>query len=218
MVRVSTPGSTPVPSDQPVSQPSPSSRDPTPSPLHVLVVDDEPNIRKALSACLEVDGHAVSTAANARDALGAAARRSFDLAFVDLNLGADQGLDLIPTLLADSPWMKVVVLTAYASIDTAVESMRRGATDYLAKPFTPDQLRIVTQRVAQLRAMEQNLAGLLEALGEAGPEADLSTVCPAVERVLSVARQVAASEATVLIRGESGTGKGVLAKAIHAWS
>src|SRR3989442_15949400 len=100
-----------------------------PSPLpatHVLVVDDEPNMRKALSAALEAEGHAVGAVSNSADALQAARRRSFDLAFVDLQLGADKGLDLIPALLAESPWIKVVVITAYASIDTAVESVRRG--------------------------------------------------------------------------------------------
>jgi two-component system, NtrC family, response regulator AlgB len=189
-----------------------------PTGLHVLVVDDEPNIRKALTACLEADGHAVTAVASARDALAAVARRSYDLAFVDLNLGADQGLELIPPLLAESPWTKVVVLTAYASFDTAVESIRRGATDYLPKPFTPQQLSVITQKVAELRALEQKVAGLQEALGESGPEADLSSSSPAMQRAVSLARQVAPTDATVLVRGESGTGKGVLAKAIHAWS
>src|SRR4051812_1982473 len=186
--------------------------------LHVLVVDDEPNIRKALAACLEADGHSVTSVASARDALAAVSRRSYDLAFVDLNLGADQGMELIPPLLADSPWTKVVVLTAYASFDTAVESIRRGATDYLPKPFTPQQLSVITQKVAELRALEQKVAGLQEALGESGPEADLSSSSPAMQRAVSLARQVAPTDATVLVRGESGTGKGVIAKAIHAWS
>src|SRR5215212_6089383 len=128
------------------TEPAPPFQSPT---AHVLVVDDEPNIRKALSAALESEGHAVVAVSNSADALQAARRRSFDLAFVDLQLGVDKGLDLIPALLAESPWMKVVVITAYASIDTAVESIRRGATDYLAKPFTPAQLSVVTQKVVE---------------------------------------------------------------------
>jgi NtrC-family two-component system response regulator AlgB len=200
---------------------------PAPTPIlsgnsgaHVLVVDDEPNIRKALSASLEADGHAVIAVSNSTDALQAARRRSFDLAFVDLQLGVDKGLDLIPALLAESPWMKVVVITAYASIDTAVESVRRGATDYLPKPFTPAQLSVVTQKVVALRALEQKVASLQESLGDAGggAEADLSSSSPPMQRAVSLARQVAPSDATVLIRGESGTGKGVVAKAVHAWS
>jgi len=198
-------------------EPAPPSQNPT---AHVLVVDDEPNIRKALAAALESEGHAVAAVSNSADALQAARRRSFDLAFVDLQLGVDKGLDLIPALLVDSPWMKIVVITAYASIDTAVESVRRGATDYLPKPFTPSQLSVVTEKVVALRALEQKVANLQEALGDAGggAEADLSSGSPPMQRAVSLARQVAPSDATVLIRGESGTGKGVIAKAVHAWS
>ena len=108
--------------------------------LNVLVVDDELNIRKALCACLEADGHNAISAGTAPDALLALQRRSFDLAFVDLFLGRDSGMDLIQSLLTAAPWMKVVVITAFASVDSAVESMKRGAADYLPKPFTPAKL------------------------------------------------------------------------------
>jgi two-component system, NtrC family, response regulator AlgB len=186
--------------------------------INVLVVDDEPNIRKALSACLEADGHQAVSVSNARDAIDAARRQSFDLAFVDLRLGSDAGIDLIPALLADSPWLKIVIITAYASIDTAVESIRRGATDYLPKPFTPGQVGIVTQKVAVLRELEHKVAGLTRALDESGPGADLTSTSPAMQRAIDMARQVAPTEANVMIRGESGTGKGVVAGAMHAWS
>jgi two-component system, NtrC family, response regulator AlgB len=185
--------------------------------LNVLVVDDEMNIRKALAACLEAEGHRVVCASNADDAAQVADRRSFDLAFVDLFLGKDSALDLIPRLLTASPWMKIVVITAYASVDTAVESMKRGATDYLPKPFTPSQVNLVVNKVAELRALEQKVAGLQEAAGQSGP-VDLSSSSPAMQRAVSLARQVAGSDVTVVIRGESGTGKGVLARAIHSWS
>jgi NtrC-family two-component system response regulator AlgB len=145
-------------------------------------------------------------------------RRSFDLALVDLMLGKDAGLDLISSILAESPWTKVVVITAYASVDTAVESMRRGAHDYLPKPFTPAQVGVLTRQIEELRQLEQRVAGLQEALGEAVPEADLTSNSPTMQRALQLARQVAPSDATVLVRGDSGTGKGVIAKAIHAWS
>ena len=111
-----------------------------PPALNILIVDDEINIRKTLTVCLETEGHRVTAVSNFEDALAEAARRSFELALVDLRLGTENGLDLIPALLAQAPWMKVIVITAYASIDTAVEAIQRGASDYVSKPFTPEEL------------------------------------------------------------------------------
>src|SRR6185437_6513299 len=187
------------------------------SPLNILVVDDELNIRKALAACLEADSHRVVSVGNTMDAVHAVERRSFDLAFVDLVLGKESALELIPRLLAAAPWMKIVMITAYASVDTAVESMKRGAADYLPKPFTPAQVAVVVNKVAEVRALEQKVAGLQEVVGQSNP-VDLASTSPGMQRAVNLARQVASSDVTVLIRGESGTGKGVLARAIHSWS
>jgi len=186
--------------------------------LNILVVDDEVNIRKTLSLCLETEGHKVIAVSNFQDALTEASRKSFELAFVDLRLGMQDGLDLIPALLAASPWMKIVVITAYASIDTAVEAMRRGATDYIPKPFTPAQVMLAVHKVFEMRTLEQKLTALQEDLGRSHPEIDFSSTSPVMQRAVNLARQAAPSEATVLLRGESGTGKSVLARAIHSWS
>ena len=188
------------------------------SSLQVLVVDDEANIRKTLAVCLETGGHKVLGVSNYQDALAEASRRSFDLAFIDLRLGTEDGLDLIPILLRTSPWLKVIVITAYASIDTAVEAIRRGATDYIPKPFTPAQINLAVQKVFERRTLEQKIAALQEDLGREHPEIDFSTTSPTLQKAVNLARQVAESEATVLLRGESGTGKTVLARAIHGWS
>ena len=187
-------------------------------PLNILVVDDEINIRKTLSVCLETDGHRVVAVSNYQDAVVEAARRSFDLAFVDLRLGTASGLDLIPALLAAAPWLKVIVITAYASIDTAVSAIQRGASDYVPKPFTPDQIRLAVGKVAQVRALEQEVAALQEDLLRLNPEVEFTSSSPAMQRALGVARQAAPSDASMLIQGESGTGKTVLARAIHGWS
>ena len=186
--------------------------------LNILVVDDEVNIRKTLSLCLETEGHKVIAVSNFQDALTEASRKSFELAFVDLRLGMQDGLDLIPALLAASPWMKIVVITAYASIDTAVEAMRRGATDYIPKPFTPAQVMLAVHKVFEMRTLEQKLTALQEDLGRSHPEIDFSSTSPVMQRAVNLACQAAPSEATVLLRGESGTGKSVLARAIHSWS
>src|SRR5512143_2103498 len=187
-------------------------------PLNILIIDDELNIRKTLAVYLETEGHHVVAVSNFQDAAHEASRRSFDLAFVDLRLGTADGLDLIPTLLSQTPWIKIVVITAYASIDTAVEAMRRGATDYIPKPFTPAQVKLAVHKVFEMRTLEQKVAALQEDLGRLNPEADFSSTNVAMERAINLARQVAPTEATVLIRGESGTGKTVIARSVHSWS
>jgi len=186
--------------------------------LNIIIVDDEINIRKTLSVCLETEGHRIVAVSNFEDALSENARRSFDVAFVDLRLGTASGLDLIPALLAASPWLKVIVITAYASIDTAVEAIKRGATDYIPKPFTPAQVKLVVQRIAEMRSLEQRVATLQADLRRLTPEVDLTSESPAMQRALELARQVAPTEAIVLLTGENGTGKSVLARAIHGWS
>jgi len=187
-------------------------------PLAVLVVDDERHIRTTLLACIEREGHRVGLAATAQEALAAAGGDAFDVVFLDLRLGVDSGLDLIPALLEQSPWLKIIVITAHATIETAVEAMRRGATDYLPKPFEPAQVRIVLQKAAEVRALESRVETLRRRLDQAQPELHLESENADMVRLFTVARQVAGSDATVLIRGESGTGKGVLARALHAWS
>jgi len=186
--------------------------------LSILVVDDEPNIRKTLSIALEAEGHHVTAVSNSKDALSEAGGRYFDLALVDLRLGSESGIDLIGNLQAICPWIKSIVITAYASIDTAVEAMRRGAFDYLPKPFTNDQVSVLVGKVFEIKTLEQKVAVLQERLREFVPEAVIESRSPAMQRALAVARQVADSEAIILIRGESGTGKTILAHAIHSWS
>jgi NtrC-family two-component system response regulator AlgB len=186
-----------------------------PASLRILIVDDDANIRKMLATSLETDGHQAITVGNAADAVAEASRRHFDVALVDLHLKVSSGLNLIPRLLAQSPWIRVVVITGFASVDTAVEAMKRGAVDYLTKPFTPAQVKRVTQWLARQIALKQHPA--LDENGAQSP-GTLESESPVMQRVISLARQVADSNSTIVMRGESGTGKGVLARLIHQWS
>jgi len=186
--------------------------------LNVLVVDDEANIRKMMAVYLKAKGHKVVAVGNFRDAVNEGARRSFDVAFVDLRLGTADGLDLIPELLALMPWLKIVVITAYSSVETAVEAMQRGAADYLPKPFTPAQINLMIQKVTALRSLEHKVLSLQDELGRTIPPLDFASQSPAMQRAVNLAREVAGSASNVLLRGESGTGKSTLAKAIHNWS
>ncbi len=183
--------------------------------MDLLLVDDEISLRRTLRTTLESMGHTVSEATTGDQALEQIRTRSFDLAFLDLRLGREQGLDLLPKLRESDPSLGVVVVTAFASVDSAVEAMRRGAFDYLPKPFTPDQLRLVLQRWSGVSKLQHEVSRLRDEVKAAVPEADIQTREPAMEHALNVAYQVAPSEATVLLHGESGTGKGVLARLIH---
>jgi two-component system, NtrC family, response regulator AlgB len=186
--------------------------------LTILVVDDEPSIRKTLAIALEAEGHRVVAVSNAPDALAEARQRFFDFALIDLRLGTESGMDLISALRGACPWTKSVVITAYASIGSTVEAMRRGAFDYLPKPFTHGQVALLARKVAEVRTLEQKVESLRETLKEIAPEADLTSRSPAMQRTLAMARLVADSDATILLRGESGTGKTILARLIHSWS
>jgi two-component system, NtrC family, response regulator AlgB len=186
--------------------------------MNILVIDDDASLRRTLRMSLEVLGHVAVEARDSNQALEVLARRPFDAALLDLRLAQEQGLDLLPRLLSLAPGLNVIVATAYATIETAVEAMRRGACDYLPKPFTPDQLRIVLDRIARVRRLQSHVEELEDQIRSVVPEVDLQTTEPKMRAVLDVAFKTAPSEATILIRGESGTGKGVLARAIHARS
>jgi len=193
-------------------------RPPNAAPLRVLVIDDEANIRLTLSMCLKAEGHHVVAHGTIDEALQAVEQEAFDLIFLDLRLGLHNGLDYIPTLLRQNPWTRIIVITAYASVDTAVEAMKRGASDYLPKPFEAAQVQLVTRNVASRRQLERRVEALQAAMGELDPEYDLPTVHPTMQAALELARQLAQSRANLIIRGEIGTGKNRLARAIHVWS
>lgn len=185
------------------------------APMRVLVVDDERNIRKTLSIVLSGLGCAVTEAVSAESAVEALDRSAFDLVFVDLRLGGSSGLELLPRLLAARPGLEVIIITAYAAVDTAVEAIRRGAKDYLPKPFTPAQIRAAVEQARARRELALRVADLEERLADAAPEPSIDVAAAPMRAVLEVIGRAAAHDVPVLFRGESGTGKTVLARALH---
>ena len=180
----------------------------------ILLIDDEQNILRTFRYCLEDAGHRVATATDAPQAEQLVQRDVYDLCFLDLRLGDSSGLDLLPKLHQYAPWMKVVIVTAHSSIDSALDAMRAGAADYLVKPCSPEQLRMAATKQIQARRLEQRVEAL-EKEDSATSSAEMDSESPPMKKVLETLRQVADTDATVLILGESGTGKGVAARTIH---
>jgi two-component system, NtrC family, response regulator AlgB len=183
--------------------------------MRVLVVDDERNIRQTLATALESMNYEVLTASTGEEALRRMEGGAFQVVLLDLKLHQESGLDLLGEILRRDPNVSVVMVTAYASIETAVEAMRRGAYDFLAKPCTPDQVRQVLNRIARTRQLENRVVELESRLQAESAEFDLESDSPLMQKALAIANKAAVSEATVLLLGESGTGKSVLARAMH---
>jgi two-component system, NtrC family, response regulator AlgB len=186
--------------------------------MRLLIIDDEETIRRATALAFEGMGHEITGVNNREAVLKHMENEVFDVAFLDLKLAGENGLDLLPEILKINPHLQVVVFTAYASIETAVEAMRRGAVDYLPKPFTPAQIRQVLHRIIENRKLHGRLAELESRLSADSPRADLDTEEPVMQKMLEMAFKAAATPATILLLGESGTGKTVLARALHASS
>jgi NtrC-family two-component system response regulator AlgB len=181
----------------------------------VLIIDDEKNIRSHLATYVRGLGHRAETAADAATALGLLDGFEPDVVFSDVRMAGMDGLELLREIRRRRPDAVVVLMTAYATVRGAVEAMRDGAYDYLVKPFDLDEVGLLLERVLEVRTLRRENRELRRAV-EA--PALLESSNPAMRRVLLTARQAAASDATILLTGESGTGKNVLASAIHGWS
>ncbi|NWF83918.1 MAG: sigma-54-dependent Fis family transcriptional regulator, partial [Bryobacteraceae bacterium] len=184
----------------------------------LLIVDDELVVRDSLAKWFESEGYEVTIADSAPQALELMAANRFDGALVDIKMPGVDGIELQTKLHEIDPAMPVIIMTGYASVETAVRALKNGAYDYITKPFDPDELVHLVSKALSHRAAEKEVSRLKENLEQIFPETKLIGQSPAMKRVIELVETVAPTDATVLITGESGTGKEVVARAIHALS
>ncbi|MEK6710555.1 MAG: sigma-54 dependent transcriptional regulator [Nitrospinota bacterium] len=182
---------------------------------HVLVVDDEERVRNLLTRLLGEEGHHVSAAASGEEALRELEGGSYDVVLTDLMMPGMSGLDLLEQARASHPETEVILVTAYGTVDSAVEAMRKGAFHYLCKPFKLDEVRIVVQRAIEESRNKHELAGLRREVHQRFEFSNIIGKSKAMQDLFDLIRRVARSTSTVLIEGRSGTGKELVAKAIH---
>jgi DNA-binding NtrC family response regulator len=181
----------------------------------ILVVDDEETIRKLLRDLLEANGHEVEEAENAQGAIQMLKSREYALVLTDLMLPDGDGLDVLRVARARPYDPEVLVITAYGTIDSAVEAVRSGAFDYLTKPLATQKLLLTVERAAERRTLRHEVTNLRREVGERYATRNLIAASPPMRRILELVEVVSASDSSVLIQGESGTGKELVARAIH---
>jgi len=181
----------------------------------VLVVDDDPSFRRVMEFQLSEDGHRVLTASSTDAAVQQLKSAAVDVIISDVKMPGDDGMELLARVKATRPDLPMIMLTAHGSINSAVEAMQRGAADYLTKPFSREQLRIVLHKTLHVAELKRENRQLRETIADRFSFEHMIAESPAMQQVTEMAARVAQSDATVLLEGESGTGKELLAKAIH---
>ena len=186
--------------------------------LKIMIVDDEMIVRESLFHWFEKNGHRVETASSGLEALEKLGRFPFELLLVDIKMPGMDGIQLLGKVKEEYPGTIVIIMTAYGTIETAVTAMKMGAVDYLLKPFKPDQLSLVMEKVAYQYRLESEYQYLKGQLEKKTRFDNIIGQSPQMEDVFRLIREVAESDSSILILGDTGTGKELIAKAIHAKS
>ncbi len=181
----------------------------------LLIVDDDTAMREMLSSLFRGRGYAVEEAESAAGALERAGEQCFDVVLSDIRMPGKTGIEMVGELRGRLPETPIVLMTAFGSIDSAVESMRAGAFDYITKPFEPDAVVLTIERALERRALEEENRRLRRALDQTSSFGDLIGESTIMREIFALIRKVANSSSSVLISGESGTGKEVVARTIH---
>jgi DNA-binding NtrC family response regulator len=184
----------------------------------ILIVDDEEIVRESLSGWLEQDGYFVATAADGPSGLEKLRDGLWSILLVDLKMPGMDGLQVLEAARKQQPDLSVVMITAFATVETAVKAIKLGASDYIVKPFDPEELSLLIQKIVAQQAVVRENVMLRKALRRSYQFHDIVSVSPAMTKALELARVAAQTNSTLLILGESGTGKELLARAVHAES
>ena len=182
---------------------------------NILIVEDEPKMRRLLEISLSEDGHTVHTAQDAEIGLKCFQREPIDLIVTDLKLPGMSGLDFLREVKQLNPAVPIVVMTAFGSVETAVEAMKAGASDYVLKPFSIAEMKLVIRKELDVQKMREENRTLREALGKRYQYQNIIARSTRMQEVLALVERVASTNSTVLIGGESGVGKDLIARAIH---
>lgn len=182
----------------------------------ILVVDDERSMREFLEILLAKEGHEIQVEADAAAAIARAQATPYDLVISDLRLGRGSGIDVLRAVKQASPATEVVMVTAFATTENAVQAMKLGAYDYVLKPFKVDELKLVIAKALEHRALLAENRVLRHQVGVGAAPEEIIGASPAIEEVRGLVAKVSGARTTVLVTGESGTGKEVVARTIHA--
>ncbi len=186
--------------------------------MSIMVVDDEEIVRESFFHWFQKYGHMVETASSGFEALEKLEKYPSQVMFVDIKMPGMDGIELLEKVKQEYPDTIVIIITAYGSIESAVKAMRIGASDYLLKPFKPDQLSLVMERISQQERLVSEYNYLKGRLEKITRFENIIGQSAAIERVFKIIPEVAQSNSSILLVGETGTGKELVAKAIHAKS
>ena len=184
----------------------------------ILIVDDELIVRESLGGWLERDGHKVDKAASGEEALERCEKTRYDILLLDIKMEGMSGLEVLKKVKENDPDVSVVMITAYGSIPSAIEAMKSGAYEYLLKPFDPDELMVLIEKIRKHQAERRETQFLREQYKERTRFENMIGQSRALQEVFDLIERIAPTDSTVLIKGETGTGKGLAARAIHTKS
>jgi DNA-binding NtrC family response regulator len=182
----------------------------------ILVVDDEDVMCESMAAWLREDGYHVDTASNGQKAVEVARTTDYAICFVDLKMpGGMDGIETMMEIHRNRPDASIIIITAYATVDTAIQAMKEGAQEYIVKPCNPQEISMLVSRILKLKKLQSENAILRKKLTRQYRHHDIITKNPRMQEILALTQDIASLRSTVLIRGESGTGKELVARAIH---